>query len=80
MDVVRWALQAEWKIVSNRVDSNNLRTFSLLVHRLVKVLVGILGIFKNPPMSRGNMVVYWVKNVNMKKSPNEIENNTENDG
>ena len=80
MDVVRWALQAEWKIVSNRVDSNNLRTFSLLVHRLVKVLVGILGIFKNPPMLRENMVVYWVKNVNMKKSPNEIEKNTENDG
>jgi len=31
-------------------------------------------------MLRGNMAVYWVKNVNMKKSPNEIENNTENDG
>lgn len=78
MDVVRWVLQVEWKIVSNRVD-NNLRTFSLLVHRLVKVLVGILGIFKNPPMLRENMVVYWEKNVNVKKSPNEIENNTEND-
>ena len=31
-------------------------------------------------MLRENIAVYWVKNVNMKKSPNEIEYNTENDG
>ena len=31
-------------------------------------------------MLRENITVYWVKNVNMKNTPNEIENNTENDG
>ena len=57
-----------------------MRTFSLLVRGLAEILVRILGIFKNHPMLRENITVYWVKNVNMKNTPNEIENNTENDG
>ena len=39
-----------------------------------------LGIIKHPPITSRGIARNWVKITNKKKSPNEIEESTENDG
>ena len=45
-----------------------------------QILIRILEISKNSPTTNRDIVGNWVKNENKKKSPNEIEESTENDG
>ena len=45
-----------------------------------QILIKILEIIKNSPITNRDIVGNWVKIENKKKLPNEIEESTENDG
>ena len=51
-----------------------------MIYFAVAILIKILGIIKNSPITSRDIVRNWVKIGNKKKSPNEIEKITENDG
>lgn len=43
-------------------------------------MIKILEIIKNPPITSRGIARNWVKIANKKKTPNEMEESTENDG
>ena len=45
-----------------------------------QILIRILEIIKNSPTTNRDIAGNWVKIENKKKTPNEIEESTENDG